>query len=348
MASKIYNIPATGGGQLYWPANIENQFDYLEMEILRFSQRNILKRDIANRNTRINDNPTAFPSSSVETSLPSQTIPSESRDTSTTNLKTKGKILLPIPDNVSYTDAPQWSDQSVNALGRFGAQAISEMMSGNKDNGAVSAIQQAAEAGKVGVIKNLLGKIGVDPNAVAQNVAGKIANPYLQQVFQGVGMRQFDFNWKLVPRNESEQKSIQRIINTLRANVLPGFSDDFSEGVGDNVNDIGNMLSADFGATTAADGKTEIKGGLAGRVGVDRWLTLPNIFNLKWKYEGGEIDSLPKLKQCVCKNIYVQYTPDGVWAARIMNGKPQPIAYNLTMSFGEMSIVTNSDVVKGF
>ena len=77
-------------------------------------------------------------------------------------------------------------------------------------------------------------------------------------------------------------------------------------------------------------------------------MTLPNIFNLKWKYEGGEIDSLPKLKQCVCKNISVQYTPDGVWATRMMDGTPQPIAYNLTMSFGEMSIVTNEDVTKGF
>ena len=348
MATKIFNIPSTGGGQLYWPANIESQFDYLEMEILRFSQRNILKRDISNRNRRLTDNPTAFPSSSVETFTASQQS-GESRESSTTNLKTKGKILLPIPDNVSYTDAPQWSDQSVNALGRFGAQAIQEMMTGNKDDGAVSALQQAAEAGKVGVIKNILGKIGVDPNAVSQNIAGKIANPYLQQIFQGVGMRQFDFNWKLVPRNETEQESIKRIITTLRANVLPGFSDDFSEGVtGGNVNDIGNMLSADFGSTTAADGKTKLTGGLSGRVGVDRWLTLPNIFNLKWKYHGGEIDSLPKLKQCVCKNISVQYTPDGVWAARIMNGKPQPIAYNLTMSFGEMSIVTNSDVTNGF
>jgi len=33
----------------------------------------------------------------------------------------------------------------------------------------------------------------------------------------------------------------------------------------------------------------------------------------------------------------------------MMDGKPQPIAYNLTMSFGEMSIVTNEDVItKGY
>ena len=112
------------------------------------------------------------------------------------------------------------------------------------------------------------------------------------------------------------------------------------------------MLSPNLGSTTDADGNPiaeDKRSGFFGKQDVNRWLTLPNIFNLRWKYEGGEIDSLPKLKQCVCKNIAVQYTPDGVWATRLMNGTPQPIAYNLTMSFGEMEIVTNSDVAtEGF
>ena len=348
MATRLFNQNTTQGGQLYWPTNIEDQYDYLEMEILRFSQRNILKRDQERRLAFQRAN--AVPSTDATSSVSGQTIPSTEQKTSTTQLKSKGKILLPIPDNVSFTDGPQWSDQSVGALGRFGAQAIQEMMSGSPEK-ATDAVRAAAEVGKVDIVKRLLQRIGVDPNALAQNVAGKIANPYLQQVFQGVGMRQFDFNWKLVPRNEREQRAIHNIIRTLRKNVLPGFSDNFSEGVGRDVSAIGNLLSADLGATKDADGNDLTKEqttALTGRPEVDRWLTLPNIFNLRWMYDGGEIDSLPKLKQCVCKNISVQYTPDGVWASRIMGGVPQPIAYNLTMSFGEMSIITNSDVANGY
>lgn len=351
MATRFFNRSKSGGGQLHWPSNIADQYDYLEMQILRFSQRNILKRDRERRLASLADAPIPQPTNSASSSLSGQTIPTEEKKSSTTLLIPNGTILLPIPDNVSYTDGPQWSDQSVGALGRFGAQAIQEMMSGDA-KGATDAIRAAAEVGKVDVVKRLLQRIGVDPNALSQNVAGKIANPYLQQVFQGVGMRQFDFNWKLVPRNEKEQKAIHNIINTLRRNVLPGFSDDFSEGVdGPNVDRIGNLISADLAATTDADGNELGEGqttALTGRPGVDRWLTLPNIFNLKWKSPEGEIDSLPKLKQCVCKNISVQYTPDGVWASRMMNGVPQPIAYNLTMSFGEMSIITNSDVADGY
>ena len=310
------------GGNLYWPSNIQHQYDYMEMEILRFSQRNILKRNSSNISSKSSAVPTSGSSND------SVATPTEgSRESSVTNLIPKGKILLPIPDNVSYTDGPQWSDQSVNALGKFGAEAIANMAAKNTD-AATNAWMDAAKAGQVGVIKGLLGKIGVDPNALTQNMAGKIANPYLQQIFQGVGMRQFDFNWKLVPRNEKEQKSITKIINTLRRNILPGFSDDFSENT-----IFGDMINPD---------------GQDGQKKIDRWLTVPNIFNLKWKCRGTEIESLPKLKQCVCKNISVQYTPDGVWASHMMGGSPQPIAYNLTMSFGEMSIVTNSDVVAGF
>ena len=317
------------GGNLYWPSNIQHQYDYMEMEILRFSQRNILKRDKWLRGDKKSEPvPTSWgPDDEMNIT------PETSREASTTKLIPKGKILLPIPDNVSYTDGPQWSDQSVNALGKFGAQVVADMVSGQHEEAAGS-LAQAASVGQTMIVKGILSKLGVDPNAVAQNIGGKIANPYLQQIFQGVGMRHFDFNWKLVPRNEKEQKSITKIIKTLRSNILPGFSDDFSEDTA-----FGNAIQPDV--KYGEDGENS-------RTQVDKWLTVPNIFNLKWKCRGTEIKSLPKLKQCVCKNISVQYTPDGVWASHMMGGSPQPIAYNLTMSFGEMSIVTNSDVVAGF
>ena len=329
MATKFFNKSASEGGQLYWPSNIADQYDYLEMEILRYKQRNTRLKDLEARGGG-GVIPTVTPAASSSATLVSQTIPSQPRETSTTQLIPKGKILLPVPDNVSYTDGPQWSDKSVGAIGRFGAQAVADAMDGASAGNITESIAAAADVAKVDVIKNAISKIGVDPNALSQNIAGRIANPYLQQVFQGVGLRQFDFNWKLVPRNEEEQKSIHNIIKTLRANVLPGFSDSFLPTQGSVDND-------------------DTEKGFKGNQNVDRWLTLPNIFNLKWKYEGGEIDSLPKLKQCVCKNISVQYTPDGVWATRMMDGKPQPIAYNLTMSFGEMEIITNSNVAtEGF
>lgn len=338
-ASKNYRNDAVSG-DLYWPSNIASTFDYLEMEMLQFEQRNIRRfRPSEQVQETVRPQETANRSSSTPVKPRKEYF--NSKTTTTSSL---GKILLPIPDNISYTDGPQWSDQSVGALGRFGAEAINNAIGGDTEN-VTDAIQLAAQATKIGIIKNMLNKIGVDPNALSQNVSGKIANPYMQQVFQGVGLRQFDFNWKLVPRNEREQKSIKRIIKVLRANVMPGFSNFFLRD--QNVGGIVDILSPDL-TVTNSDGTETALGGESDQ-NTERWLTVPNIFNLKWKFEGGDIESLPKLKQCVCKNISVQYTPDGVWASRMMNGKPQPIAYNLTMSFGEMSIITNEDVfTRGF
>ena len=93
MITKFFNKASTEGGQLYWPSNIEDQYDYLEMEILRFSQRNILKRDEARRLGRL-QSPTPVPTSSVNSSLAGQVIPSTTQRSSSTRLQSKGKILF--------------------------------------------------------------------------------------------------------------------------------------------------------------------------------------------------------------------------------------------------------------
>ena len=79
-------------------------------------------------------------------------------------------------------------------------------------------------------------------------------------------------------------------------------------------------------------------------------MTVPNIYKLRWLSEGAEIKSLPKIKPCVLKNIQVSYTPDNVWATHLKDGRsnPYPVAYNLNLSFGEVEIITGSDVSKGY
>lgn len=330
-ASKTYNRDTSSGGDLYWPANIADTFDYLEIEIMKFEPRS--KRTRVSQVSSVTA-PTSGPVAEVEgflnNLLTSIGIGSGSGSstffTTSSSLSSAGKILLPIPDNLSYTDNPQWSDQAGSAITRFGSAALSNALASGDiaSDEVIADIQRTAEAGKIGVIKNLVQRLGVDPNALSQNTNGKIMNPYMEQVFQGVGLRQFDFNWKLVPRNKKEQQSINRIVKTLRTNILPNLSDNFTADTANAGNDSG------------------------ARPAVDRWLTVPKVFQLRWKHSGSEIDSLPKLKPCVCKNISVQYTPDGVWATHMMDGQPNPVSYNLTLSFGEMEIITGKDAESGF
>ena len=78
-------------------------------------------------------------------------------------------------------------------------------------------------------------------------------------------------------------------------------------------------------------------------------MTVPKTFTLSFKYKGKNIDSLPLIKPCVCKNVQVSYTPDNVWATHMLtDSDPAPVAYNLTLSFGETEIITGTDVGSGY
>ena len=190
------------------------------------------------------------------------------------------------------------------------------------------ALAKLADAGKVSVLLDMIRKTtGADPNAITQNINGKIANPYLEQVFGGIGMREFSFSWKLVPRKEKEQQAIHHIIKTLRKATLPDLSGSFGS--------IATGLTNEAESAAAAAG--------------DRWLKLPKVFNLSWRSQGTEIESLPKIKTCVCKNVQVSYTPDNVWASHLVSkDNPYPIGYNLSLTFGETEIITGLDIEKGY
>lgn len=305
--------PGLNSDNLYWPSNLVDTYDYMQLDISNF-------KPSATRNSpSATETPSTPSSGGLGSFFPfGLELPFISFTSSVLNRE--NTILLPIPEDLSFKDNPQWSDQAVGVLGKFGPEVF-KGLSGNESAAEVTeSIQKLASSGAVGKLLDLIKKTGADPNAVTQNINGKVANPYMEQVFSGVGLRQFDFNWKLVPRNADEQASIHSIIRKLRESVLPNKNDAFNDGG-----------ESGFGS------------------GTDRWLTVPKVFDITWRTKGEEITSLPKLKSCVCKDIQVQFTPDNVWATHMVSeDNPYPVAYNLTLSFGEMEIITSDLVTQGY
>lgn len=331
LASKSFSLFDTGQVELVWPANLVDNFDYLQIDISDF----VPKARSSSPSITTSQSSTAVPSSGVN--IFGLVFGGGIATTSSTTLKKSNTVLLPIPEDINYTDNPQWSDTAVSVLTKYGPRLITDVAKamgsdGQKDlSSLVDGIRDTAGAGKISVLLNMIKKTGADPNAVTQNLNGKIANPYLEQVFGGIGMREFTFNWKLVPRSEREQKSIHYIIKTLRKSILPNKASNFGR-LGDGQVDIDDITQT----------PTDNQGGN------DRWLTVPKVFNLSWKSLGDEIQSLPKIKTCVCKNVQVSYTPDNVWASHLMDSNPYPVGYNLSLTFGEMEIITGTDVESGY
>jgi hypothetical protein len=245
--------------------------------------------------------------------------------------KSLATIVLPIPPSINYSDSLSWSDDKVGAIGKL-LPSIAKSASGGNAEQLGSSIQTLAKQGLSGMIASALNSAGINSDALTQGIGGKVLNPYREQIFGGIGMREFTFQWKLVPRNKAEQKRIHNIIKVLRYFALPNYS-------GQTV-----FESTRTDALIDESAFNELS---------DRWLTVPKIFDLQWTYfDKDEIKSLPKIKPCVLKNVTINYTPDGVWATHYfpeteLQG-PVPVAYELTLQFGETEIVTGSDVIGGF
>ena len=323
----INNKSSSDSGQKMWPDNLVNAFDHLQIDVETFSAQKVRGQSRASNSRSV---VRAVGSGGRILNSPSITQASDWLTSYRSSID--DTVLLPVPDDIQYKDGPKWEGKDIGILGRF-APEVAQQIGGGDSASITDSVQKFARVGKVGLIKSMISKLGADPNAVTQNINGKIANPYTEQVFGGIGLRDFNFSWKLVPRNKSEQRSIERIIRYLRRAALPDTSETF--GKSGFLSDLGGENNALFDSATSTD----------------RWLTVPNLFNLRWKQggDGNEISSLPKLKKCICTNIDVNYTPDNVWATHIDgSNQPAPVAIQLSIGFGETEIIKSSDVGAGY
>ena len=229
------------------------------------------------------------------------------------------QIKLPIPNSIQFSDGPKWSTEDIGIMGTQLGAAVKGLNSGQD---VASNLQTMAKGLQSSLALEAIEKMQIfgSKNAISQNIGGKILNPYTEQIFNGIDPRSFTFNWKLVPRNIDEQKSIDSLIRSFRAYSLPEYSSELNTGSTDTVD------------TSALS---------------DRWLTVPNVWLIKFYSGGTEMKYIPYLKVCVCQNISVNFTPDNVWSTHLTADGPAPSAYDFSVQFQEVEIITQSEVLKG-
>jgi hypothetical protein len=317
-ASKNYNTGEYNTNSLfqdlYWPDK-KDMHDMLKINIFEYLP-------IAKSNVGSN---AQF---STITNIQSQNTVLNTGNTTTPQRQKKSlaTLLLPVPNDINFADQLQWGNEPLGILGKMAPALAGAALSDAAGIG--DKLSKMAGAGTPEFILSEIGKVAkFSPQSLTQGIGGKILNPYEEQIFKGIGMREFNFAWKLVPRNSSEQSRIHRIIKALRYYSLPNYSATAGIIEGTDPNVTTNQLD-------------------------DRWLTVPNIFELNWVQAGTQgttIQSLPKIKPCVLKSITVNYTPDNVWATHLTNGTalsgPAPVAYDVSINFAETEIITANEVL---
>ena len=334
MASKSYTVPSelsnltsfdknnsantyASYGQLRWP--LAEQHDFLQIDVVEFQKTGDQQFAVTQSNTTVTQ-------TEGESAIQFDPISNISDGTFLSNTQSKTKanvkerVLLPIPANVNYQDNPKYNEGS-GIAGKI-LPSLAKQIANDADASSIaSTLQTAAAAGSQGLVTSILDKLpGLGGGAAqfTQNGFGKILNPYVEQVFGGVGMRTFNFNWKLVPRNDAETRAIKNILQVLRGRSLPDYAAKLGLTEGGASLDSGNIS--------------------------DRWLTVPHVFRLHWKNgdNGQRIDSLPKIKPCVMTDVQINYTPDNIWAT--YEGA-NPVAYDMTLGFTETEIITSQEVL---
>ena len=241
-------------------------------------------------------------------------------------------ILLPIPSNISDTNATRYGSPELNSIAGAAIGGIDGIMKSGKALGGggdfIEAFKSAIKNASTSTIESVGGPEGaigfatrilaseaasifganITPDQLLARTQGEILNPNLELLFNGPTLRSFRFSFKMTPRSEKEAKEIKNIIRCFKQSMAPK--------VGSGI--------AEINAAGASN----------------TFLRTPNVFELTYKQGGSEHKFLNKFKQCFLESINVNYTADGTYAT-YHDGTPVSMIMDLT--FKEIEPVYDID-----
>ena len=229
-------------------------------------------------------------------------------------------VLLPIPSNISDTNAAKFGDSELNTLAATAVGAIKDVMEsgasmniskiGSKIADGLGNMADAAGGleGAGGFVTRKLasmaaGIVGanVSPDQILARGTGEILNPNLELLFGGPTLRSFRFSFKMTPRNIDERNQVLNLIRCFKMNMAPKVK---------GVSIEGTMMKT------------------------------PNVFELRYRSGNSDHPFLNRFKQCFLENMSVNYTADGTYAT-YHDGTP--VSMTLDLSFKEIEPIYDID-----
>lgn len=229
-----------------------------------------------------------------------------------------GPVILYMPEDISTGYKANWSGKAfsnigADILGTVGSGDINEALQ-NAFGASSTTINQAIPNTMNSLIRKTISKItgeSVSANDLFAATRGVILNPNVELLFQGTDLRNFQLNYKLVPRNPTEAGKIKNIIDVFKRSMLPSFAKNgdirFSEGISASNN----------------------------------FIRVPDVCKITFMRGGNRNPDVPQYKMCAITNVDINYTPDGTYATY---GDGTMVAYGLSLSFQETKLVFAEEV----
>jgi hypothetical protein len=234
------------------------------------------------------------------------------------NRKNGDSIALYIPDTVNVSYSADYNDKFnlTDALGKpyFLAQGAVSLYNTFKQTGSEPLVNTINKAGNdpfvVKKVAELLSstKLGTNLTDIALNKSGFALNPQVQVLFEGIGFRNFQFDFLLTPYSEEEAQTIKEIIKRFKYASAPKIDPNgvFSQGL---------------------------------------FMQIPDVFNIKFLYKGAENLNVHRIEECVLTNVNVDYAGAGSWAT---HNDGSPVQIRLTLQFTETVIIDKNKITEGY
>ena len=190
----------------------------------------------------------------------------------------------------------------INAMRRNDYAAASQSLVGS----AKGMIMEAAKRMGGDLLEGLTGAEGTV--GLVNKAFGQATNPYMEVLFEQMGMRSFTYNFTFAPRNADETEDVQRIIKMFRFHMAPELQ---------GANERFLTLPSTFDIHYMYQMSSEI---------------------------ARENSFYHKIATCVLSDCQVDYTPGGVKS--FASGAPTQITMNLT--FKETEMLTKEMIDEGF
>ena len=135
-------------------------------------------------------------------------------------------IALYMPAKLAVSHTANYGEQEMGAVVAGAVSALGTLSSG-ADFGEMAktlgkkAIDGAGKEAKQAVLKALDATIAPGAKAAIEISQGKIQNNRTEMAFEGIGRREFSFEFRLLPNNAKEAETIERIVTAFRFHAMP-------------------------------------------------------------------------------------------------------------------------------
>ena len=233
--------------------------------------------------------------------------------------KTSGipSVVLYMPEDISTGYKANWSGKSFSNIGRdimATAGADLKNVPSNLGRTADDMLNQIIPNASTTLIQATISKItgeSIDRNDILGSTRGVILNPNVELLFGGIDLRNFQLNFKLVPRNQTEATMNKQIVNSFRKAMLPNFA-------------LGNELNFSSSDATSRN-----------------YIKVPNVCKVSFMRGGSLNTDVAQYKMCAITQVDVNYTPDGTYAT--YEGG-EMVAVGLSLNFQETKLIFADEV----